>query len=70
MKKLIKIKLVKSLIGVPERQRKIVILYYHQELTMKEIAMVMDVTESRISQLHAAALFKLSTALKDYKDSI
>ncbi len=63
-------KLTEAIQNLPERQRKIVILYYHQELTMKEIAMVMDVTESRISQLHAAALFKLSTALKDYKDSI
>ncbi|MHC4554697.1 MAG: sigma factor-like helix-turn-helix DNA-binding protein [Planctomycetota bacterium] len=39
-------------------------LYYHQELTMREIAEVLEITEARVSQLHAAALFKMSVQLK------
>ena len=47
--------------------RRIVILYYNKELTMKEIALVLKVTESRVSQLHASALFKLSCRLRQWK---
>lgn len=48
-----------------EKRRKIIILYYQQHLTMKQVAEVMDVTESRVSQLHASALFNLSSKLRD-----
>jgi len=57
-------KLSEAIQQLPEKQKQIILLYYHKELTMKEAAMVLEVTESRISQLHAAALFKLSTKLK------
>ena len=57
-------KLAEAIKELPEKQKQIVLLYYHKELTMKEAAMVLEVTESRVSQLHAAALFKLSTKLK------
>jgi len=53
---------------LPERQRQMILLYYHQELTMKQIAEVFEVTESRVSQLHASALFKLSVKLRGLKD--
>ena len=52
---------------LPEKQRQIIILYYLRELTMKQVAEVMELTESRISQLHAAALFKLSTRMKPWQ---
>ena len=48
---------------LPKKQRQITILYYNQQLTMKQIAQAMDITESRVSQLHAAALVKLSAQL-------
>jgi RNA polymerase sigma factor FliA len=48
---------------LPKKQRQITILYYNQQLTMKQIAQAMDITESRVSQLHAAALVKLSAKL-------
>ncbi len=51
---------------LPEKQRHIILLYYHRQLTMKQVSEVMDLTESRISQLHAAALFKLSAQLKQW----
>jgi RNA polymerase sigma factor FliA len=47
-----------------QRDRQILLLYYERELTMKEIAKVLGITESRVSQLHAGALFKLSMKLR------
>ena len=59
-------KLAKCISELPKKQRQIIILYYQQELTMKEISLVLEVTESRISQLHASAVFKLANQLKEY----
>lgn len=50
-----------------ERQRQIIVLYYQQELTMKQIAEVFGLTEPRVSQLHAKAIFSLSVKLKQWK---
>jgi RNA polymerase sigma factor for flagellar operon FliA len=52
--------------NLPEKQRQVIILYYQQELTMKEASLVLNVTESRVSQLHASAIFSLSSQLKEY----
>lgn len=57
--------LAQAISNLPARQRRIIVLYYHKELTMKQIAEVLQVTESRISQLHAAALFSLSSVMKN-----
>ena len=62
-------KLAQAIGELPERQRQIILLYYHKELTMKEIALVLEITESRISQLHASALFKLSCKLRQWDAS-
>ncbi|MHC4949456.1 MAG: sigma-70 family RNA polymerase sigma factor [Planctomycetota bacterium] len=56
--------LAEAVRDLPEKQRQIIMLYYHQELTMKQVAEVLEVTEARVSQLHAAALFKMSVQLK------
>ncbi len=53
--------------NLPKKQSRIIVLYYHKELTMKQIAEVLEITESRVSQLHAAALFSLSTALRHWQ---
>jgi RNA polymerase sigma factor for flagellar operon FliA len=50
------------------KRRRIILLYYQQHLTMKEIAQVFKITESRVSQLHASALFNLSVKLRQWKD--
>jgi RNA polymerase sigma factor for flagellar operon FliA len=47
-----------------EREQKIVDLYYYHELTLKEIGMVIGVSESRVSQLLSRALLKLKNKLK------
>lgn len=39
--------------GLPERERLVVALYYVEKLTMKDIAVVLNVSETRVSQLHA-----------------
>lgn len=53
-------KLAAAILSLPKRDRHVLILYYERDLTMKETAEVLEVTESRVSQLHAAALFKLA----------
>ncbi|MBQ4522711.1 MAG: FliA/WhiG family RNA polymerase sigma factor [Lachnospiraceae bacterium] len=55
--------LIKALDGLTEKERKVVELYYYEELTLKEISMVLEVSESRISQLHTRAIQKLKEKL-------
>lgn len=47
-----------------EKERLVVSLYYYEELTQKEIAEVLQVSEGRISQLHSQALIKLKTKMQ------
>jgi len=49
----------RALSTLRERDRQIVMLYHQQGLTMRQVAQLMSVDESRISQLHAAALVRL-----------
>ena len=49
---------------LPEREKVVLSLYYYEELTMREIGTVLEVTESRISQLHTKALLHLRAALQ------
>jgi RNA polymerase sigma factor FliA len=48
---------------LPERERQVVALYYVEELNMKEIGKVLDVSESRVSQLRTQAIVRLRAAL-------
>ncbi|MFP4167513.1 MAG: FliA/WhiG family RNA polymerase sigma factor [Desulfonatronovibrionaceae bacterium] len=52
-------KLSKLIDELTHRERLVLSLYYVEELTMKEVAQVMDITEGRISQLHSQSLAKL-----------
>lgn len=47
-----------------QKEQLVISLYYFEELTMKEIGLVLDYTESRISQLHSKAVLRLRTKLK------
>lgn len=51
--------LTQAMAELRPRQRQVLALYYYQELTMKEVAAVLGVTESRISRMHSAALVRL-----------
>lgn len=48
---------------LPERERKVIALYYVEELTMKEIGQVLGVTESRVSQMRTQAVLRLRSKL-------
>ncbi len=61
-------KLTGAIRQLSERQRQVILLYYQQQLTMKQTAEILDITESRVSQLHASALFNLSIKLRQWKD--
>jgi RNA polymerase sigma factor for flagellar operon FliA len=56
--------LVQAIQKLSERDKLVVNLYYYEELTLKEISEVLGVSTSRVSQLHAAAVFKLRAALR------
>ena len=52
--------------SLPEKQRLVLSLYYYEDLNLKEIGDVLDVTESRVSQLHTQALLWLRRKLKSH----
>ena len=49
---------------LPERYKKVVLLYYTNELTMKEIGGILGINESRVSQIHKSALQKMASVLE------
>jgi len=62
-------KLAEAIRKLEKKQKQIILLYYQQQLTMKQIAEVFNITEPRVSQLHASALFNLSLKLRQFDDS-
>lgn len=58
--------LEESLEQLTEKEKKVILLYYYEDLTLKEISNVLEVSESRISQLHTRALQKMKTKMGDY----
>ncbi|MDR2612349.1 MAG: FliA/WhiG family RNA polymerase sigma factor, partial [Deltaproteobacteria bacterium] len=58
--------LAESIDALPEKEKLVVTLYYHEELTMKEIGLVMGYTESRISQIHTKSVVRLRGRLSRY----
>lgn len=48
------------------KEKKVVTLYYYEDLTLKEISNILEVSESRVSQLHTRALQKMKTKMGDY----
>jgi RNA polymerase sigma factor for flagellar operon FliA len=55
--------LIDTIDELPEKERLVLTLYYYEELTMREIALTLGVVESRVSQIHTAALAKLRKAM-------
>ncbi len=52
---------------LPGKEKMVVSLYYYEELTMKEIGKVLDISESRVCQLHGKALIRLKNRMAQFK---
>jgi RNA polymerase sigma factor for flagellar operon FliA len=52
-----------AIANLPEKEKLVVALYHYEELTLKEIGVVLDITESRVSQIHSKAILKLRSKL-------
>ena len=59
----VKNELQAALKKLPERERMVMVLYYHENMTLKEIGENIDVSESRVCQIHAQAIMKLRNIL-------
>src|SRR5574344_3157734 len=55
--------IIQAINELPEKEKMVIVLYYHEDLTFKEIGQVLDVSESRISQLHSTANLRLRSKL-------
>jgi RNA polymerase sigma factor for flagellar operon FliA len=61
----LKAKLKDAIDDLPEKERLVLSLYYYEELTMKEIGRVMELTESRVCQIHSQATLRLRVVVKN-----
>jgi RNA polymerase sigma factor for flagellar operon FliA len=62
--------IVQSINELPDKEKKVLVLYYYEDLTLKEIGKVLEVTESRVSQLHTKAIIRLRAKLTNLKRGI
>jgi RNA polymerase sigma factor for flagellar operon FliA len=62
--------ILKSIRELPEKEQKVLIAYYHEDLTFKEIGTALGVSESRISQLHTKANLRLRAKLTNGRKGI
>jgi len=62
----LKLKIMESLDTLTEKEKSVILFYYYEEMTLKEISYVLEVSESRISQLHTKALIKMKSRLGVY----
>lgn len=61
-----KLQLVQEIDRLPEREKLVLSLYYEEELNLKEIGLVLEVSESRVSQIHAQATMRLRSRLMQW----
>lgn len=62
--------IVNAINELPEKEKLILVLYYYEDLTLKEIGVLLKVTESRISQLHTRAVTRIRTILSNRRKGI
>ncbi len=67
-KKELKKVLAEALEQLTDKEKKVILLYYYEEMTLKEISATLEVSESRVSQLHTKALGKMKSKMGDYMD--
>jgi len=56
--------------SLPEREQLVLSLYYYEDMTLKEIGLTMDLTESRVCQIHSKAILRLKNSLKKVRHDI
>ena len=54
-----------AILELPEQQQKVLNLYYYEELTLRGIGTILEVNESRVCQIHGAALKRLRQAVRE-----
>ena len=62
--------LAQAIYRLPENERRVISLYYYESLTLKEIALILKLSDARISQLHTKAVFRLRGYLARIKASL
>jgi RNA polymerase sigma factor for flagellar operon FliA len=62
--------IIEAIQELPEKEKKVLVLYYYEDLTLKEIGQVLEVTESRVSQLHTKAILHLRAKLTNIKKGL
>ena len=62
--------LIEAIHTLPERERSMMGMYYEQDMNLKEIGVVLGVSESRVCQLHGQALTRLKARLADWRDRV
>ncbi len=62
-------RLAQAIATLPEREKLVLSLYYDEELNLKEIGAVLEVSESRVSQIHSQAALRLRARLEDWAGS-
>jgi RNA polymerase sigma factor for flagellar operon FliA len=62
--------IVEAISELPDKEKKILVLYYYEDLTLKDIGRVLQVTESRVSQLHTKAILHLRAKLTNIRKGI
>lgn len=62
----LKVQLAEAIDSLTEKEKNVIVLYYYEEMTLKEISAILDVSESRVSQLHTKALNRMKKRLGDY----
>ncbi|HOV63213.1 MAG TPA: RNA polymerase sigma factor WhiG [Spirochaetia bacterium] len=62
--------IIQAINELPDKEKKVLVLYYYEDLTLKEIGKVLEVTESRVSQLHTKAILRLRAKLTNIKKGI
>jgi RNA polymerase sigma factor for flagellar operon FliA len=62
--------IIEAIQKLPDKEKKVIVLYYYEDLTLKEIGEVLEVTESRVSQLHTKAIMRLRGRLGRIKSNL
>ena len=62
--------IIEAINELPEKEKMVLVLYYHEDMTFKEIGQVLEVSESRVSQLHTKANLRLRAKLTNIRKGI